>query len=61
MGTMASIRRPEHKAPPDIFYNSDEAQKYTTNSRMIEIQTTMSERAMELLALPNDVPFLCSI
>lgn len=54
--TMASIRRPEHKAPPEIFYNSDEAQKYTTNSRMIEIQTTMSERAMELLALPNDVP-----
>ena len=53
---MASIRRPEHKAPPDIFYNSEEAQKYTTNTRMIEIQTTMSERAIELLGLPDDIP-----
>ena len=53
---MASIRRPEHSAPPEIFYGSEEAQKYTTNSRMIEIQTTMSERAMELLGLPSDVP-----
>ena len=53
---MSSIRRPEHKAPPDIFYNDDEAKKYTTNTRMIEIQTSMSERAVELLALPEDVP-----
>ena len=53
---MSSTRRPEHKAPPDIFYNADEAKKYTQNSRMIEIQTTMSERAMELLGLPDDVP-----
>ena len=53
---MASTRRPEHKAPPDIFYNDDEAKKYTQNSRMIEIQNTMSERAIELLSLPDDVP-----
>ena len=53
---MTSIRRPEHKAPPDIFYNSEEAQKYTTNTRMIEIQTTMSERAIELMGLPDDIP-----
>ena len=30
--------RPELAAPPDVFYNEAEARKYTTNSRMIEIQ-----------------------
>ena len=30
--------RPEHTAPPEIFYNDVEARKYTSNSRMIEIQ-----------------------
>lgn len=30
--------RPELTAPPEVFYNDDEARKYTTNSRMIEIQ-----------------------
>ncbi len=25
----SSTRRPEHKAPPDVFYNEDEAKKYT--------------------------------
>ncbi|XP_022093369.1 probable 18S rRNA (guanine-N(7))-methyltransferase [Acanthaster planci] len=54
--TMASCRRPEHKAPPEMFYNEEEARKYTSNSRMIEIQMTMSERAVELLNLPEDTP-----
>nr|XP_054773028.1 probable 18S rRNA (guanine-N(7))-methyltransferase [Lytechinus pictus] len=54
--TMASNRRPEHTAPPELFYNDDEARKYTSNSRMIEIQMTMSERAIELLSLPEDTP-----
>lgn len=49
------MSRPEHSAPPEIFYNEQEAQKYTQNSRMIEIQKKMSERAYELLALnPNE-------
>lgn len=48
--------RPEHQAPPEIFYNEDEARKYTRNTRMIEIQLTMSERAVELLCLPEDQP-----
>lgn len=48
--------RPEHSAPPEIFYNETEAVKYTTNSRIIEIQEKMSERALELLNLPDDVP-----
>ncbi|XP_060687762.1 probable 18S rRNA (guanine-N(7))-methyltransferase [Hemiscyllium ocellatum] len=48
--------RPEHLAPPEVFYGEDEARKYTQNSRMIEIQTQMSERAVELLHLPEDQP-----
>ncbi|KAL1454218.1 hypothetical protein WDU94_010494 [Cyamophila willieti] len=47
-------RRPEHQAPPEVFYNEDEAKKYTQNSRMIDIQVQMTERAMELLVLPED-------
>ncbi|KAF7997219.1 hypothetical protein HCN44_005496 [Aphidius gifuensis] len=55
-------RRPEHLAPPEIFYNEEEARKYTQNSRMMEIQETMCERAMELLLLPEDEPcFLLDI
>ncbi|XP_057980592.1 18S rRNA (guanine-N(7))-methyltransferase RID2 [Malania oleifera] len=46
--------RPELKAPPEIFYNNDEARKYTSSSRIIEIQAKLSERALELLALPDD-------
>lgn len=46
--------RPEHSAPPEIFYNDDEARKYTDNSRIINIQRQLTERALELLALPSD-------
>ncbi|GAA0138451.1 methyltransferase [Lithospermum erythrorhizon] len=46
--------RPEIQAPPEIFYNDDEARKYTSSSRIIEIQAKLSERALELLALPED-------
>ncbi|RZF35025.1 hypothetical protein LSTR_LSTR000442 [Laodelphax striatellus] len=55
---MASSKRPEHQAPPEIFYNETEAQKYSQNSRMMDIQVQMSERAVELLALPEDEPCL---
>ncbi|KAJ1184980.1 hypothetical protein NDU88_001776 [Pleurodeles waltl] len=47
-------KRPEQRGPPELFYNEDEARKYTQNSRMIEIQSQMSERAVELLCLPED-------
>ena len=50
---MAS-KKPEHQAPPEIFYNEDEAAKYTNNTRIMQIQSEMSERALELLALPED-------
>ena len=48
--------RPEHTAPPEIFYNVDEAQKYSRNTRIMEIQATMSERAIEMLNLKEDEP-----
>lgn len=47
-------RRPEHSAPPEVFYNEEEARKYTQNSRMMDIQVQMCERAIELLLLPED-------
>jgi len=53
---MASGRRPEHQAPPELFYNETEARKYSSNTRMIEVQQQLSERAIELLALPDDTP-----
>lgn len=51
---MASKLRPEHQAPPEIYYDEAEAKKYSSNSRVIEIQEKMSERAIELLMLPPD-------
>ncbi|DBA73659.1 TPA: hypothetical protein ACH3X2_009642 [Trebouxia sp. C0005] len=51
---MGKSERPEHTAPPDIYYNAEEARKYTTNSRIMRIQETLTERALELLALPQD-------
>ncbi|KAK9753842.1 Methyltransferase domain [Popillia japonica] len=50
------MSRPEHLAPPEIYYNENEAKKYTQNTRIIEIQEQMSERAVELLLLPEDTP-----
>ncbi|KAJ7954641.1 Methyltransferase [Quillaja saponaria] len=46
--------RPELQAPPEIFYDDTEARKYTSSSRIIEIQSILSERALELLALTDD-------
>lgn len=46
--------RPEHLSPPEVYYNEEEAKKYTRNTRIIEVQYALSERALELLALPED-------
>jgi len=40
---MGKGERPEHTAPADIFYNEDEAAKYTTNTRMIAIQEALTK------------------
>jgi 18S rRNA (guanine1575-N7)-methyltransferase len=52
------MSRPEHTAPPEMFYNATEAKKYTQSSRIIHIQHTMASRAIELLALPEGAPLL---
>ena len=36
--TIPTMSRPEHSAPPEIFYNEAEAEKYTNNTRMMNIQ-----------------------
>ncbi|XP_043798088.1 probable 18S rRNA (guanine-N(7))-methyltransferase [Apis laboriosa] len=51
-------KRPEHLAPPELFYDESEARKYTQNSRMIDIQEQMCKRALELLLLPHDKSIL---
>lgn len=43
--------RPEHQAPPEVFYNEEEAAKYTSNSRVMSIQASLTRRAVELLSL----------
>ena len=48
------MSRPELTAPADVFYNSTEARKYTTSSRVVEIQERLTERAVELLNFPDD-------
>jgi len=53
---MSSRLRPEHQAPPEEYYDVTEASKYTSNSRIMEIQANMTERAIEILDLPPDQP-----
>jgi len=48
------MSRPELTAPPQEFYNDTEARKYTSSSRVIEIQDRLTERAVELLNFPDD-------
>ena len=45
--------RPEQVGPADVFYNEREAEKYTVNTRMINIQTQLTLRALEILAIPR--------
>lgn len=47
------MSRPEHLAPPEFFYNETEAAKYAENSRMTQIQSEMTERALSMLLLPE--------
>lgn len=46
------MSRPEEIAPPEIFYGDIEAKKYTASTRVQHIQAQMTDRALELLALP---------
>lgn len=48
---VVEMPRPEVQAPPEIFYNETEARKYTTSSRIIEIQVCPS--AFHILSLAS--------
>ncbi|KAK5006760.1 hypothetical protein LTR28_006115 [Elasticomyces elasticus] len=45
------MSRPEDTLPPDLFYNESESRKYTTSSRIRNVQASMTHRALELLSL----------
>jgi len=51
-------RRPEATGEASLFYNSKEARKYNSSSRMIGVQREITVRAMELLRLPSERPCL---
>ncbi|KAI8137360.1 S-adenosyl-L-methionine-dependent methyltransferase [Fennellomyces sp. T-0311] len=55
------MSRPEHIAPPEIFYGETEARKYTENSRIASVQAEMAYRALELLNLPEGPAYLLDI
>ena len=50
------MSRPELTGHASLFYNSKEARKYDSSSRMIGVQREITERAIELLMLPSDKP-----
>jgi len=52
--------RPEDTLPPDLFYNDTESRKYTTSSRIKNIQADMTHRALELLDL-QDPSFILDV
>ncbi|KAL8790541.1 MAG: hypothetical protein Q9213_000563 [Squamulea squamosa] len=47
------MSRPEETLPPDLFYNDRESRKYTTSSRIQNVQSAMAHRALELLQLDS--------
>ena len=47
------MSRPEHSGPAECFYNETESRKYARSSRMNQIQSVITERALELLNLPR--------
>ena len=50
------MSRPEITNAPELFYNEDEAVKYHSSSRMINIQREIAERCLEMLSLPEGQP-----
>ena len=45
------MSRPEHMAPPENFYDEKEARKYTQNTRIIKVQSEMTQRCLELIGI----------
>jgi len=46
--------RPELENPPEVFYNSIEAKRYTISTRVQHIQREMTLRALELLHIDTE-------
>lgn len=55
------MSRPEQLAPPEVFYNDSESQKYTSSTRVQHIQAKMTFRALELLNLESTPHFILDI
>lgn len=55
------MSRPEQIAPPEIFYNELESQKYTASTRVQHIQAKMTLRALELLNLAPTPHFILDV
>lgn len=47
------MSRPEGTRPPELYYDETEARKYNSSSRIINIQAEITQRAIEMLGLPD--------
>ena len=47
------MSRPEGTQAPQNYYDDREARKYNENSRIINIQAEITERAIQMLSLPE--------
>lgn len=52
---MGKGERPELQNPPEIFYDEDEAHKYTHNSRIIAIQVSLCAHLYLCLCLMHQL------
>ena len=52
------MSRPELVGPAELYYNDSRAAQYTTNSRVMTVQSDMAERALQLLNFKDEGPKL---
>lgn len=52
---------PEFSNPPEIYYDDRESKKYNSNSRIIKIQSEITQRAIELLNIQDEDSFILDI
>ena len=48
------MTRPEHLMPPESFYDAKEARKYTDCTRIIKVQSEMTQRCLDLIQVPDN-------
>lgn len=54
-------RRPEEEGPPELYYSGENAELYASNARMQDVQEQLTDRALELLELPESAILLLDI